>query len=257
MPWDPTVYDRFKHERSAPFADLLALIRVRDGMRVLDLGCGTGELTARLAGHLPGSDVLGIDSSPTMIARAWARVQPGLRFERTPLERVTGQWDLVFSHAALQWVPRHDALLPFLLNLVAPGGQFAAVIPSDHTITARELLRETAREEPFAAAFDGWVRKVQLLPLEQYAELLLSHGATALTVLEKLYPVVLPDTDALLDWYRGTALVPYLERLPEALQAQFIARCRERLHARWPTGPVLYPGRRIILHAHFGEEASP
>lgn len=251
MPWNPDVYDRFKDDRYAPFEDVLDLIAVRPGLRVLDLGCGTGELTARLADHLPQSRVLGIDSSASMIARAWARVQPGLRFERTRIEDMTGQWDVVFSHAALQWLPDHARVLPHILGLVAPGGQFAAVIASDHTVAARALLRDTAREAPFDAALGGYVRQVDILPLERYAELLLAHGARDITVFEKLYPVALRDVDELIAWYRGTALVPYLDRLPDDLHAAFLDRYRAKLRARWPDGPVLYPGARIVLSARF------
>src|SRR5689334_2351881 len=96
MPWDPDRYLQFREERYATFADLLALINVRPGLRVIDLGCGGGELTRRLADALPDSDVLGIDTSPEMLARAAEYARPGLRFEQRALEHVTGAWDLVF-----------------------------------------------------------------------------------------------------------------------------------------------------------------
>src|SRR3972149_2610153 len=70
MPWDPERYEQFERERYAPFDDLSGLVEVREGLRVIDLGCGTGELTRRLADALPESAVLGIDSSPEMLARA-------------------------------------------------------------------------------------------------------------------------------------------------------------------------------------------
>ena len=123
MPWDPAVYERFQAEREAPFDDLVSLIHPREGMRVIDLGCGTGELTSRLAERLPGSDVLGIDSSAEMLAKAAPRAREGLRFEQRRIEDVGGTYDLVFSHAALQWVDDHRALIPRVFSLVAPGGQ--------------------------------------------------------------------------------------------------------------------------------------
>ena len=98
VPWDPDRYHIFKAERSAPFEDLLALVEVRRGLRVVDLGCGTGELTARLADHLPESDVLGVDASPEMLEKAAAQYRPGLRFELARLEEISGEWDLVFSN---------------------------------------------------------------------------------------------------------------------------------------------------------------
>jgi len=91
MPWDPKRYHQFASERAAPFEDLLAMVDVRDGMRVVDLGCGSGELTARLADALPESDVTGIDSSEEMLGDAAKLARPGLRFERGAIEAVTGE----------------------------------------------------------------------------------------------------------------------------------------------------------------------
>src|SRR2546426_3565098 len=79
--WDPAQYERFHDERARPFLDLLALVRPRPGMRVVDLGCGTGELTARLHQELAARETLGIDRSEAMLARARPRAKDGLRFE--------------------------------------------------------------------------------------------------------------------------------------------------------------------------------
>jgi trans-aconitate 2-methyltransferase len=77
MPWDPERYHQFQKERSAPFDDLFQLVQIRPGLEVIDLGCGTGELTLQLAERLPGSQVLGIDSSPEMLERAARTNTPG------------------------------------------------------------------------------------------------------------------------------------------------------------------------------------
>src|ERR671939_673364 len=107
MPWNPGRYHQFQSERFAPFDDLFNLIKIREGMRVVDLGCGTGELTRRLGDKLPRSEVVGIDSSPEMLERAHEQARDGLRFELGSIENVEGVWDLVFSHAAIHWVEDH------------------------------------------------------------------------------------------------------------------------------------------------------
>jgi trans-aconitate 2-methyltransferase len=249
MPWNPDLYHQFERERALPFDDLLRLVEMRPGMAVLDLGCGTGELTRRLADALPGSDVLGIDSSPQMLRKAAAQVRPGLRFEPGLIEAIAGQWDLVFSHAAIQWVDDHPALIPRLLGLVRPGGQLVVQLPSNHDSFAHRAIYETAREAPFREALSGWTRQSPVLPLDQYAELLYAHGGRDLIVFEKVYPHVLADAAAVCEWTRGTALLPYLERLPQSLHAPFLARYTERLQTRWPTGPVFYGFRRILFAA--------
>jgi trans-aconitate 2-methyltransferase len=246
VPWNPEEYRRFE-SRAAPFDDLVPLISVREGLRVVDLGCGSGELTARLAALLPGSAVLGIDSSLDMIARAARLARDGLRFEPGTIESLAGEWDLIFSHAALQWVPDHPALLPRLLARLRPGGQFVAQLASDHDLPARQLLQHVAATEPFRQALDGWKRPVHVLPLHAYAEILFRNGGRRITAFEKVYPSMLVDADALLDWYRGTALVPYLERLPETLHAPFVERFRAGLRTLWPEGPVFMPSKRLVL----------
>jgi trans-aconitate 2-methyltransferase len=249
MPWDPDRYRAFQAERSAPFDDLFAMLRVSDGLRAIDLGCGTGELTLRLAQQLPGSDVLGIDSSTEMLAQAGALARPGLRFERRAIEDVTGAWDVVFSHAALHWVEGHDELLPRVWSLVLPGGQLAVQIPSNHDHPTHTLITETAGEPAFREALAGWTRTSPVRSIETYASLLYGLGATRITVIEKVYPHVLADADALADWTSGTALVPYFERLPEHLRGPFMEAYRARLRARFPSQPVFYPFRRTLFAA--------
>lgn len=249
MPWNPERYHQFRRERFAPFDDLLHMIEVQPGMRVVDLGCGTGELTARLAEALPESDVLGIDSSREMLARAAEHARPGLRFELGTIETVEGRWDLVFSHAAVQWVSDHRRLVPHLLTLAQPGGQLAVQLPSNHSHPSHVLIRETASEEPFRAGLQGWNRSSPVLSIEEYAELLYEGGAEGMAVMEKVYPHVLEDADAIADWTSGTALVPYMERLPEALREPFMERYRARLRERFPGRPVFYGFRRILFTA--------
>jgi trans-aconitate 2-methyltransferase len=249
MPWDPEQYLKFQSERFAPFDDLFALIDSRRGMRVVDLGCGTGELTASLAHKLLGSDVTGIDSSAEMLAQARPLTRRRLRFEQQAIEDVQGEWDLVFSHAALQWVDGHETLIPRVLSLVAPGGQLAIQVPSNHNHDSHVLIRETAWEEPFRAALDGWTRTAPVLPIDVYAEILYTHGAIGVTAFEKIYPHVLADSDAIADWVKGTALVPYIERLPADLRNPFMTRYRQKLRSRWPESPVFYPFRRTLFAA--------
>jgi trans-aconitate 2-methyltransferase len=249
MPWDPGLYNKFRAERSAPFEDIFALIRVRGGMSVVDLGCGTGELTRRLADMLPGSRVLGIDSSAQMLERAKEQERPGLSFAAGEIEAVTGRWDLVFSHAAIQWVDNHKMLIPRLMTLLTPGGQLALQLPSNHRHPTHSMIIATAAEEPFREALNGWVRVPPVLEIDEYAELLHQSGAADITVFEKVYCHAMEDTDAVAEWTSGTALVPYFERLPRQLHNAFLDSYRSKLAGIWPRGPVFFTFRRIFMAA--------
>src|SRR5216684_1175668 len=109
--WDPERYERFRAERAQPFRDLLALVERRPAMRVVDLGCGTGDVTGDLHRELEARETVGIDSSQAMLARAAA--VPGLRFERGDIAEFAPPelFDLVFSNAALHWLPDNASLL--------------------------------------------------------------------------------------------------------------------------------------------------
>ncbi|MFM8323018.1 MAG: methyltransferase domain-containing protein [Chloroflexota bacterium] len=249
MPWDPDRYNQFKRERAAPFDDLLGLVERRPGLKVIDLGCGTGELTRRLADALPGSQALGIDSSPEMLEKSAAFARPGLRFEPGDLRAVTGAWDLVFSNAAIQWVEDHAWLLPRLFSLLRPAGQLAVQLPSNYDHPTHTLIREIACQAPFRAVLGSWQRDPQALSIDAYARLLYNQGAQRMVVFEKVYPHVLPDAAALADWTSGTALVPYFERLGPALSETFLDIYRRRLAEIFPERPVFYGFKRILFSA--------
>jgi trans-aconitate 2-methyltransferase len=254
MAWNPDIYNQFKSERSAPFYDLLALLKVAPGLKVIDLGCGTGELTAKLADALPQSDVLGVDSSAEMLGKSVEAGESTLRFECIPIEQQLEkeqQWDVVFSNAALQWVPDHESLIPRIISHVKPGGQLLVQMPDQpHNVTNR-LLAELAEKSPYAEAYQGWNRTSHVLTIDRYAEILFECGCKSMQVFEKVYPLVLKDIDSLVTWVSGTALLPYLERLPELLKEPFLDDYQVLLSEYFPERPAFYAFKRILLWAEF------
>lgn len=250
MPWDPKQYHKFQAERSAPFIDLLALVEIRPNLRVVDLGCGTGELTRQLADTLPNSDVIGIDSSSQMLdaARANAASAPNLRFQQGDQSQLTGEWDLIFSNAALHWTENHAELIPNLYRRLTPGGQIAVQVPSNHNHISHQIYRETASEEPFKSILKGFQRYVPVLSIDDYARLLFESGAEDIVSFEKVYAHVLEDSDAVVEWISGTALVPYFERLGQHKE-EFVNAIRVKMRAALPETPVFYPFRRTLFSA--------
>lgn len=250
MPWNPDLYHKFQSERSAPFYDLLSLVEVRAGLDVVDLGCGTGELTRQLADALPNSRVTGLDSSRQMLdaAQAASFPTPNLVFVQGDQSTLTGEWDLIFSNAALQWSEDHNELIPYLYRHLKPGGQIAVQVPSNHNHISHQIYRETASEEPFRSILQGFQRYAPVLSIEQYAQLLFACGAQNITVFEKIYAHVLEDSDAVVEWISGTALVPYFERLGE-YKDEFVKAIRDKMRAALPDRPVFYPFKRTLFSA--------
>jgi trans-aconitate 2-methyltransferase len=250
MPWNPEQYHKFQSERSAPFYDLLKLVEIRPRVKAIDLGCGTGELTRVLADSLPESDVTGLDSSLQMLdaARTALNESTNLRFEQGDLSELTGSWDLIFSNAAIQWCEDHEKLIPYLFSKLNHSGQLCIQTPSNHNHISHLLIRETAKESPFHKILNGFERIAPVLSIEQYTKLLFEQNAKNIVVFEKVYPHVLENSDAVVEWISGTALVPYFERLGEH-KIEFLEVLRRKMKKALPESPLLYPFRRILFSA--------
>ena len=248
MPWDPKQYHKFQAERSAPFYDLLSLVEIRPHLKVVDLGCGTGELTRQLAEALPDSQVTGIDSSLSMLEKAQSVSRSNLHFEQGDQAQLAGEWDLIFSNAALHWSENHAELISSLYRKLRPGGQIAVQIPSNHNHISHQVYRETASEEPFKTILNGFQRYAPVLSIDDYARLFFECGAEEIVVFDKVYPHILEDSDAVVEWISGTALVPYFERLGEHKE-EFVNAIRKRMRAALPETPVFYPFRRTLFSA--------
>lgn len=252
--WNPTQYERFRSERSQPFFDLLSLVRPRPGMRVVDLGCGTGELTRALHDRLAARETLGLDRSEAMLEKSRGHAVAGLRFVRRDLldfcDEPDGPWDLVFSNAALHWVPHHDRVLPKLFAGLGPGGQLAVQVPANHAHPAHVTAGEVAGEEPFRTALGGYRYESPVLLPEEYARLLHELGCREQRVRLEVYGHRLASREDVVEWTKGTLLTDYEHRLPADLFESFVARYRERLLPRLAdTRPYFFPYKRILLWA--------
>jgi trans-aconitate 2-methyltransferase len=252
--WDPQQYERFKAERTQPFHDLMALLRPRPNGSVVDLGCGTGELTRLLHQRMQARETLGIDSSATMLAKS--KPGPGLRFEERDIDAftATGQVDVLFANASLQWVPHHERLLPRLAAALRPGGQLAVQMPANSDHPSHLVAAHVASEAPFAEAFaDGQppdpVRTNVLRP-EQYAELLDDMGFTEQHVRLQVYGHHLDATSQVVEWVKGTTLTRFRERLPAELYDAFLVRYADALvSVLGDRRPYFYAFKRILFWA--------
>ena len=251
--WSPDCYDRFRAERTQPFDDLLALIRRAPGMRVVDLGCGTAELTRRVHETLGARETLAVDSSDAMLERARTHAGGGLRVERGNIAdfRADGEFDLVFSNAALHWVPGHEVLFRRLADALTAEGQLAVQLPANFDHPSHTVAAAVAAEEPFRSALDGGRHRddVVLAP-EAYATLLHRLGFRAQHVRLQVYDHALAAPAEVVEWVRASLLTSYQRRLPPELFDRFVTRYRERLLAALGEArPYLFTFKRLLLWA--------
>ena len=244
MSWDPAQYEKFKRERDQPFWDLLALVQPRPGMRVADLGCGTGSQTQALHEKLAARETLGVDNSEAMLAKAQPLAGGGLRFERGDLATFGGSWDLIFSNAAFHWVPNHEQLLARMHAALAPGGQLAVQVPANFDSLAFGAAAQVAAELGLPPSPAGVLRA------EDYARILFRLGFAEQQVRMQVYPHVLRSREDVIEWMTGTSFTPWRAR-PEF--AEFLARYRERLPDEQP---FFFPFKRILMWARRAAPAS-
>ena len=254
-PWSPEQYHRFYAQRRQPFLDLMGMVQPADGMRVIDLGCGTGALTRQLHEHLGAAETLGVDSSETMLAQSAEHAGEALRFEQHDIARYTSEapFDLVFSNAALQWILDHPALWAHVFELVAPGGQLAIQVPFNDDHPTHRSAAEVALTEPFKTALGGWTRPWPVLPVEEYALLLDRLGAVEQSVRLQVYVHHLPSREALVEWVKGSLLTAYQRRMPAELFEDYLTAYREALFAKVSDdAPYVYPFKRVLMWARRG-----
>jgi trans-aconitate 2-methyltransferase len=251
--WDPQQYRRFEDERSRPLFDLLALVQPVPGGEAVDLGCGDGRLTARLHRHLGAARTTGIDTSESMLAEAAALSEEGLRFEHGDIATFDRPADVVFSNAALHWVPDHEALFTRLTSCLRPGGQLAVQMPRNFDHASHLVAAEVAGEPPFKEAMGGEPPPdptLGVLAPEAYAELLFSLGYAEQHARLQVYGHVLGSSADVVEWVRGTTLTRFKSRLPDDLFAAYVDRYRQRLLERiGEHAPYFFSFKRVLLWA--------
>jgi trans-aconitate 2-methyltransferase len=252
--WDPGQYLHFERQRGLAVHDLVARLSDRSPKRIVDLGCGAGSSTSVLRARWPTAHLEGIDSSAEMLAaarttdsstdwqladiRAWQAPEP---------------FDLVFSNAALHWVPEHERLFARLISQVAPGGALAVQMPVNSASPAHRAIRETAAEPRWASRWGPDFPRANVEAPERYYRFLAS-SSTAVELWQTEYVHVLPDAKSIVEWVKGTTLRPHLDALSsEADRAEFLGEIAGRIAAAYPIesdGRVLFPFRRLFLVAH-------
>lgn len=252
MAWDPAQYLKFADHRLRPALDLLSRIGASEPGRIVDLGCGTGSVTAILAARWPQARVTGIDPSDTMLARARAE-HPGLRFEAADAARwrTAEPVDVLYSNAALHWLDNHDTLFPQLFAQVAPGGWMAVQMPRNFSAASHVSVADAARDGPWRERLLPLLRPA---PVDEPARYVarLAPMAASLDVWETEYMQILEGANPVAEWTKGTWLRPFLDALEEPERSGFEAAYRARVAAAYPPlpdGRTLFPFRRLFLVA--------
>jgi trans-aconitate 2-methyltransferase len=251
--WSARQYLKFEDERTRPPRDLLAQVPLKSARRVFDLGCGPGNSTELLVERYPQAQVIGLDSSPDMLRQARTRL-PNCEFAQadlvdwTPPERT----DLLFANAVFQWVPDHPAVLRRLLSALPVGAVLAVQMPDNTEEPALALMREVAAVGPWAAQLALTAAARDDLPTPAAYYDLLSPLCAQLDIWHTVYNHVMAGADAIVEWFRGSGLRPFLAPLDDAMRRGFLAEYTARVGQAYPPrhdGRVLLRFPRLFIVA--------
>jgi trans-aconitate 2-methyltransferase len=254
MSWSAKQYTAFEEERTRPVRDLLSALPDIEARAVIDLGCGPGNSTELLAARFPGAAVSGLDSSSDMIAAARRRL-PQVRFAVAGIEdwNDAGPFDVILANAVLQWLPDHGRLLPALVGRLVPRGALAIQMPDNLEDPAHRLMREIAADGPWARMLtEASSQRTAIFGADRYYELL-RPSCSRVDVWRTTYYHALPGgAAAIVEWFKGSGLRPFLEPLELKLRAAYLERYTDavaRAYPALPDGSVLLPFPRLFMTA--------
>jgi len=251
--WSARQYLKFEDERTRPPRDLLAQVPLQRPRRVVDLGCGPGNSTELLVERFPQSEVVGLDSSPDMLCKARERL-PMCEF----IEADVATWmpdrqtDLLFANAVMQWLPDHPAILRRLLESLSPGGVLAVQMPDNTREPALVFQGEVGRTGPWADHPEIKAASREDLPsVENYYDLL-KPVCTHIDIWHTIYNHVMASAEAIVEWFKGSSLQPFLSPLDAAAREKFLAAYTKKIAGAYKPrvdGKVLLKFPRLFIVA--------
>lgn len=254
--WDANLYLKFAKERSQPSLDLIARIGLSTPNRIIDLGCGPGNSTAMLRQRWHDAEIIGLDSSPEMITAA-SKAYPNEKWILADVASWSANipFDIVFSNAALQWLPSHKSLFPHLLSQVATGGVLAVQIPAHYQSPLHQVTLDASKNRLWSHLMDLPRNALTKEEPSFYYEAL-QPFASQIEIWGTEYYHILDSPQAILEWFKGTGLRPFLEALQSEEQKhdfeQMILDGLTRAYPQQSNGQVLFPFRRLFIIAHKG-----
>jgi trans-aconitate 2-methyltransferase len=252
--WNPVLYMKFEEERIRAARDLLARVPLASAGVVYDLGCGSGSSTELLVDRFPDARIIGLDTSEAMLDHARTRV-PGVCFVQQADWTPDDGPDLIFANGALQFLPDHHELFPRLASMLEHGGVFAAQMPSAARESSHALMRMVAAEGPWWPRLAPVAQSQPLIAaFEDYYEWL-RPVSSRIELWTTTYVYAFDGADGIVDWFAGSPLQPFLERLSDDERCAFLDRYRKELLDAYPTrsdGKVLFAYPRLFIVATRG-----
>lgn len=248
--WNPDQYSKFAKERAKPFWDLSDMVRNPFHKKVLDIGCGTGELTLALHQKWGSEATIGIDSSAKMLEKANLSGEKNVSFINSNVESFapSEKFEVVFSNAALQWVPNHKELFQRIFNWLTEDGQVAIQMPFNFDHPSHTLAQEVALEVfPDKFAADEFI--IPVMPLEFYSNLFYASGFRDQNCVIKVYGHPMKAGSEVIEWVKGTTLTKIEKKLDPTEFKKYLEIYSEKILSVIGKGSYFYTFKRMLLWA--------
>ena len=250
--WNANLYDAFNKERIQPSIDLANRID-KVCTRILDVGCGSGMSTLALKNRFPEAEITGVDLSGAMLENA-RKLLPDVQWiQRDCSESLEdlGQFDLVFSNAFLQWLPDQENFIKNIRNCIKENGMLAMQIPNFENMRMAGIIREAAKDfDTNGSIFINMNNTCYNYPLTTYYDMMCRYYSYV-EVWQTNYIHQMDSSDSIVDFVKGTALIPYLEKLSALQEKEFLEKLNERTANHYKScgnGKVLFPFERIFVY---------
>lgn len=253
MSWSAQQYLKFEAERNRPVLDLLAHIQIENVRTAADIGCGPGNSTELLRSKYPDAQIMGMDSSEDMIAAARKRL-PDIHFDVEDIStwKEKGPFDVILANAALQWVPDHATLFPLLIHKLSPGGCLAVQMPDNFDEPSHRLMREIASQGSWKEKLSASSKRVNRETADWYYQQLRGYVSKIDVWRTTYYHMLTGGADAIVEWFKGTGLQPFLNPLNETERTEFISQYKSAVgksYTSFSDGSVLLPFPRLFIVA--------
>lgn len=249
--WNPELYLQFRNERGVPSDDLINSLEDFTPKKIIDIGCGPGNSTLKLAGRWPGSKIYGVDSSEAMIEKAkntntdieWA-------IKKIGKDKITGKYDLIFSNAVIQWIPDHDKLFREFYNQLNSNGRVAVQIPLFFDMKLGFIIKDVAESPRWNSLVREVTNNFYISEYGDYYDILSRIGYKKIRIWETRYMHIFPSHNSIIEMIRSTGLKPYLEKLDKKNTELFENMVRRKVEESYQVqedGSVILPFHRLFM----------